>query len=161
MDIFGGMIMMDSCELPVFEFTKGKINYTITDTRLLNRVGVQCLSVCIQHMCKNKDSRECHIEFDDYIADEDINVAMDIVMGFDIKAKQKRRWSLAFRAISRVTLCKDEDGTRKLICYPSTTFSELVYSYWNETKRDIFDTRDFAVYAVDNFNKELGEAAKA
>ena len=77
-------------ELPMVEFMKGKVKYTVTDIRLLNQVGINVLDTIISYIADDPDDTEITFRTDG-VEENSIDVVRDIVMGIRYKIEKKGR----------------------------------------------------------------------
>ena len=77
-------------ELPMIEFKKDKVRYSVTDIRLLNQVGIYVLETILNKIAENPDN-ETVTFIREGVNDSAVNVVRDIVMGIRYKIEKKGR----------------------------------------------------------------------
>lgn len=80
-----GAMMYRGPELPKYEFKANKVNYTVSDLRLLHPSGIKAFESILKVVANTPDCKE--VSFDVSDMDEDtINIVTDILLGITYHA---------------------------------------------------------------------------
>ena len=118
--------------LPVIAFKYNKVHYEITDLRLLHPLGVQAVELVINQMMNHENLEEVSVYVLKDISEDEIQIIIDIVMGYSWKAKKggKHGFEAAGVLLSTgSTWNENEDGTKTIKFQVIREHQKMMYEY--------------------------------
>lgn len=78
-------------DLPMFHFKVDKVNYSVTDLRMLNEAALNALGEIISVVKSNPCVQEVSLNFDIHTSNSTLKIISDILLGMEYKAEKKGR----------------------------------------------------------------------
>lgn len=113
-------------KLPKFEFRANKVDYTISDIRLLHPLGVQAVEKVLETVMKTHDCEKVSICVEELDEDE-ISIVTDILMGMEYSAMKRGKNGFEMGGIFLITGVSKKGDI--LTCYLAKPHAKAIYEY--------------------------------
>lgn len=137
-------------DIPKVQFKKDKINYSMTDFRLLHPLGLEAFKICLGAMIGIQDATECRIAIGTDMDDDTIDIIIDIVTGFEYEARKGGRngFYCCSSPVTGSEVEESEDGNKVLVFKFYEQFSKSVYEYSHMHKGGKITLAEIIMYAA-------------
>ena len=109
-----GTKLVKQPELPKREFLYDGVKYKVTDLRLLHPAGAEALTIILNTMLNDSNTREVTMAVAQNADESIVPIVQDIVMGFSYEARGKRGWYVGGGIVDSCGSDELEDGSHTI-----------------------------------------------